>query len=142
MKILLSFSCLAAGLLLQGCVLEPVPRYRIRETRPAGASSEEILKMSKSGLSDDVILLKIKEDGLASKPTADQLKSLKEEGVSDTVLKAMVRAPVTGPEQRVVEYVYYPRSSYYPYYYPYSWGYPYGYYGWPAWGWHQGYYWR
>ena len=139
------FLRLSVGLLLAGCYVGPPPGYRVREVRPPGLTSDEIVKMSKSGVSDDVVIEKIKEAGLAAKPTAEHLKSLKEQGLSDPVLKAMVDAPVTGAEQRVTEYVYYPRRYYYPSYYPYSyyypyyrWGYPYGY-GWPYW--HGYYYW-
>ena len=131
------FLSLAVALILGGCYVGPAPRYRVREVRPPGLTAEELVKMTKSGLSDDVVLEKIKEVGVATKPTSDQLASLKQQGLSDKVLKAIVDAPVTGSEQRVVEYVYYPRSYYYPYYYPYSsyypysyWGHPYGYYYW------------
>jgi len=129
--------CLAVALTLGGCYVGPTPRYRVREVHPPGLTMEEVVKMTKSGLSDDIIAEKLKETGVAARPTADQLAGLKREGVSDQVLKAIVDAPVTGSEQKVVEYVYYPRSYYYPYYYPYSyyypyyrWGYPY-YYWWP-----------
>jgi hypothetical protein len=147
MKALLSLTFLTISLLVEGCVVGPVVRYRVREVHPAGLTSEEILKMSKSGVSDNTIVEKIKEVGVATRPSADQVHSLKKEGLSDSILKAMIEAPVTGPEQKVVEYVYYPHSSYYPYYYPYSypyypyyWGGPYGY--WPYWGWHYGYRWH
>jgi hypothetical protein len=124
---------LTAGLILGGCYVAPYPRYRVREVRPPGLTTEEVVKLTKSGLSDDVVVEKIKEAGVTVRPTADQLAALKQEGVSDRVLQALVEAPITGTEQRVVEYVYYPRSYYYPYYYPYSypyyWGYPHYYWG-------------
>jgi len=126
MKFLL---CFTVGLTLGGCYIGPAPGYRVREVRPPGLTIDEVVKLTKSGLSDDVVLEKIKEAGVATRPTSEQLAGLKHEGVSDRVLKALVDAPVTGAEQRVVEYVYYPRSYYYPYYYPYSY-YPY-YYWWP-----------
>ena len=125
-------------LLLAGCVVGPVPRYRVREVRPAGLSIEEVARMSKAGLSDAVLLEKIKSDGVAARPSADQVVSLKNEGVSEAVVAAMLTAPVV--EAQTVEtvydysyygYPYYYPYSYYPYYYPYSYygyGYPY-YYG-------------
>jgi len=130
-----SLLCLTVALTLAGCYIGPAPGYRVREVRPPGLTIDEVVKLTKSGLSDDVVLEKIKEAGVATRPTSDQLASLKQEGVSERVLKALVDAPITGAERRVVEYVYYPRSYYYPYYYPYSyypyyWGYPY-YYWWP-----------
>jgi len=126
---------LTVALTLSGCYVGPPPGYRVREVRPPGLTIDEVVRLTKSGISDDVVLQKIKEAGIATRPTSDQLASLKQEGVSDRVLQAMVDAPVTGTEQRVMEY-YYPRSYYYyPYYYPYSyypyyyWGYPYHYWG-------------
>jgi hypothetical protein len=104
-------------------------------------TADEVVRMTKSGVSDPVIIEKIKEEGIRAKPTSDQVVSLKKEGVSDTVLGALLAARVV-PEQTAVEYAYYPSYSYYgyPYGYPYgAWGYyyPYGY--WPYWGWHYGY---
>src|SRR6185503_17038206 len=115
---------LGAGILLAaGCVIDggPYP-YRVRTTRPGGLSSDEIVRMSKSGVSDEVILEKIKEEGVAGKPTSDQIASLKKEGLSDAVLGGMVAARVV-PDETTVEYAYYPSSYYYGY--PYY-GYPYG----------------
>ncbi len=135
LKILLGASlCLASG-----CVFDTGPYYRVR-TIPGGLSTDKIVRMAKSGVSDEVIIEKIKDVGIAAKPTSDQLASLKSEGVSDTVLGALLAARVV-PQETTVEYAYYPNYYYgYPYYgYPYgAWGYyyPYGSY----WGWGYGYY--
>jgi|SRR6185295_7411562 hypothetical protein len=129
------------SLLLAGCVVGPVPRYRVRQVKPAGISSEEVVRLTKAGLSDSVLLEKIKSEGVAARPSADQVVSLKNEGVSETVIGAMLTAPVV-PEERTVEvvydypyysYPYYYPYSYYPYSYPYSYGFygSYGYYGYP-----------
>lgn len=122
-------------LLLSGCYSEPVVRVRIREPAPA-LTSQDVVKMAKSGISDSVIIDQIKSHGLESRPTADQIVSLKAEGLSDAVLQAMNSAPAPPPRERVVEYV--DGYPYYPYYYPYPyygpywygafyWGYPYYY---------------
>jgi hypothetical protein len=133
---------LAAGL-LGGCVVSSGPYYRVRQVRPAGLSSDEVVKMSKAGIADSVITEKIRSDGVARRPTADEVVSLKKDGLSDAVIDAMLTATVA-PEQSV-EVVYdYPSYSYgyYPYYYSY--GYPYyypyyhGYYGYSPY--HYGYY--
>ena len=118
-----------------GCV-GPMPRYRVREVQPGGLNQEEVVRMAKAGLSDAVIIEKLKTDGVASRLTSDQIVSLKNEGVSDAVVEAMVSAPVV-PASKTVEYVYYPSD--YPYYYGYGYGYPY-YSGWYGAGWYGGYY--
>jgi hypothetical protein len=136
--------CLS-GLLLGGCVVSSGPYYRVRQVRPAGLSSEEVLKMSKAGIADSVITEKLRSEGIARRPTADDVVSLKKEGLSDAVIDAMLTATVA-PEQSV-EVVYdYPYYSYgyaspyyyYPYYYPYSY-YPY-YYGYGYYPYYHGYY--
>ena len=114
-------------ILLAGCYVGPVPRYRVRQVKPAGLSIEEVVKMSKAGLSEPVLLEKIKSDGVAARPSADQVVSLKNEGVSEAVVAAMLTAPVV-EAQTVVETVYdYPYYGYYGYY-PYSYPYYYPYY--------------
>lgn len=127
-----------------GCVVEPLPRYRVRDVRPGGLKSEEILRMSQAGVSDAIIIERINADGIVAQPTSEELVALKKEGLSDQVLWAMLAARIEAAE-KVVEYVYYPYSYSYPYAYGYpyyygSWGYyPYGY-AWPYAGWHHGYY--
>jgi hypothetical protein len=132
--------------LLGGCVVSSGPHYRVRQVRPAGISNEEVVRMSKAGIADSVITEKIRSDGVARRPTADDVVSLRNEGLSDAVLDAMLTATVV-PE-RTVEVVYdYPSYSYgyYPYYYG---GYPYypyysgfyGYYGYGYYPYRHGYY--
>lgn len=127
-------------ILMSGCVVEPAPPYPVVQTIPGGLTIEEVLRMSKAGLSDQAIIERIKSDGVAARPTSDQTISLKGEGVSEPVLEAMLSARVA-PEQKVVRYAY-PSSYYYygyPYYgYPYYWRYyPYYWYGYPYWhGWY------
>lgn len=131
------------GFVFVGCVVGPVTRYRVIQT-PAGVTSDEILRMTKAGLSDAVIIEKINAAGVTAQPTAEQIESLKKQGVSEPVLAALASARVATPEERVVEYAYdYPSYSYYPYSYGYPY-YPYGYYGWYgypySWSWHYGHY--
>ena len=124
---------LALGLvaLLAGCYTEP---YRVSRTvtTPGGLTSEEIVRMSKSGLSDAVIVEKIQSEGVSARPTAEQIESLKREGVSDAVVQAMIAARVEVPKE--TRYVYDSPYGYYPYSYPY-----YGYYGGGPY-WYGGYY--
>jgi hypothetical protein len=146
MATLLRLLAATASLLAAGCVLDPYPAYRVTETSPPAAPAltpEDVLRLSKAGIAESVILEKIKSDGLSARPTADQVVSLKKEGLTDAVLSAMVSARVVTPSERTVQRVYtYPSYSYYPYYGYYGgwWGYPYG------WSWGIGYpgyyYWR
>jgi len=123
--------------LLAGCVTEPVPYYQIRRTQPGGLTFDEILKMSKTGSSDAIIIEKIKSAGVATKPSAEQLAYLKKEGLSDDVLKAITDAPIIVPKESVETVYQYPYA--YPYSYPYAY---YGYYGYPYYyGPYQGAYW-
>lgn len=120
---------LAASLLPAGCLFEPVS-YRTREVVPGGLTTEEILKLSKAGISESVLLEKLKSEGVAARPEAGQIDALRKEGVSQQVLDAMLTVSVRPPEERITNYV-----DAYPYgYYPYGY-YPHGYWS----GWYGGY---
>jgi hypothetical protein len=117
MKRLLVLPLLA--LAAAGCIVES--GYRVVEVEASGLSSEDVVKMSKAGLSDAVLIDKIREDGVTAKPSAAQVESLKKEGVSDAVIAALLTAKVAEPERRVEYYPTYAYSyPYYPYYYGYS----------------------
>lgn len=123
----------------------------------------QVVQLEQAKLSDDTIIAYIHNAGVTYVLTADQILYLREQGVSDAVITALlmnpptVPAPVAQPTVPAVSApappvtvpapvtyvqpapVYYP---YYPYYYP-----PYGYYAWPhpffpwvgvGWGWHGG----
>jgi hypothetical protein len=125
------------ALSLTGCYSEPsTVRVRVREPSP-GLTTEDVVKMANAGISDSVIVDQIKSRGMETRPSADQIVSLKSEGVSDAVLEAMNNAQPPASRERIVEYVNgYPYYPYYPYPYPYYgpyysvgfyWGYPYYY---------------
>lgn len=59
----------------------------------AQATKEDLKKLAKAGVSEDVILAYIKANGFAGKPSSDDLVDLKAAGVSDRVL-AGILAPV------------------------------------------------
>jgi hypothetical protein len=121
------FFCLGLAL-LAGCYTEPVPYYQVRRSDPGGLSTDEIVKLSKAGTSDAIIIEKINSTGIAVKPTAEQLAELKKEGVSDAVLTAMTTARIAEPKESIETVYRYPYS--YPYYYGYGYPYYYGpYYG-------------
>ena len=113
-----------SGVLLagSGCVYyERVPEYAVR---PA-VSQDEVRKMVQAAIGDDVIIAKIKSDGITAKPSVDEILKLKEDGVSEGVIEAILSARVVTPVRRTLPeriYRYYPSTSLYygPWYY--GWG--------------------
>lgn len=95
--------------------------------------------MSKAGISDAIIIEKIKADGITVRPTAEQIVSLKKEGLSDLLIQSMVSARVPESTETVLEtYHAYPHDTYdYPYddpwWYRDTYWYPWPYYGWWFW---------
>lgn len=130
MKAIFATAALAA-LFLDGCVVEPSPRYRLRETIPA-LTMADISRLAKEGVPDSVIVDEIKSRGIDARPSADQIVALKKEGLSDAVLQAVGAAPVHPAPVIVAEELEgYP--AYFPYYSPYPYPYAPYWYGWPYW---------
>lgn len=125
---------LAAALVTASCVYyEPVPEYAARpprKTRPASpVTKAEVLKLTKAGLGDDVIVTRIRVEGVESFPSADDVIELKEAGVTDRVLEAMLSAESAprGDDEvrpRVVYRYAYPQYGYgaWSYYDPWHYG--------------------
>jgi hypothetical protein len=128
--------------LLGGCVYPYARSVPIYESAPPPrpltqpVTVEDVLKLSAAGVSEDIILAKLQAEGVAAKPSAEQIVTLKTAGVSDRVIAEMLaaRAPVTREPERPV--VYY-RYEYYPGWYYYPW-----WYAWPSPYWHFHFYWR
>lgn len=95
----------------------------------ADVGKEDIIKLSKAGISDDVIIAFIRANGPAKTLTSDDVVELKAAGASDKVLSAIltpqtkvVEQPqpkreepsvvIPQPETRVVEKTVYVNSSY------------------------------
>jgi hypothetical protein len=119
--------------LAAGCVVAPAAHRTVRPASIPPLTSEDITRMSKAGVSDSIIVEKLKADGIAARPTADQIVSLMKEGVSDRVLEAMLAARVLGPAELSAReaYVEAPEHGYsYPYYSP-AWGYDACWWSWP-----------
>lgn len=55
----------------------------------ADITKEEIIQLSREGVSDDAIIAKIREDKSRFQLSADEVVELKKAGVSDTVIRAM-----------------------------------------------------
>jgi len=68
----------------------------------AQATKEDLKKLSKAGVSDDVILAYIKANGLATKPSSDDLVELKAAGLSDKLL-AGILTPAEAPKPQAAE---------------------------------------
>jgi hypothetical protein len=63
----------------------------------AQATKEDLKKLAKAGVSEDVILAYIKANGLATKPTSDDLVELKEAGLSDKLLAGILTPSEAAP---------------------------------------------
>jgi hypothetical protein len=120
-----------AGILLTGCVT----RTETVTAPPPGPSLPEIQAMAQAHVSDSVIVSQIQNSPTRYLLTSDQIIALKNAGVSDTVLTALINTAGKPPAQPATTVV---QSSYvYPAVYvnpwPFVWwGGPYyygGYYG-------------
>jgi hypothetical protein len=74
------------------------------QTLPPGV--QDVVKLTQAGLSDDVILSQIKNNGASYNLTADQIILLKNQGVSQSVIKALLAGgaapiPAAAPEPAV-----------------------------------------
>jgi hypothetical protein len=79
----------------------------------AQATKEDLKKLAKAGVSEDVILAYIKANGMASKPTSDDLVELKEAGLSDKLLAGILTpAEATPATTASTVYVERPSSGY------------------------------
>lgn len=58
---------------------------------------DDIIKLSKAGLSDDTIIQKIRSNGQAFDLSTDQMLQIKSEGVSDRVIQAMLNPTAPPP---------------------------------------------
>jgi hypothetical protein len=99
-------------------------------------TKSDVLKLVRAGVGDDVIVARIRAEGVEARPSTDEILEMKKEGVSDKIVQALLEGEVASRVETPrmiyssnpwdVPY-YYP---YYPYYRPYSWG---GYWPYPYW---------
>ncbi len=92
--------------------------------------------MAQAHVNDSVIVAQIQNSSTRYYLTADQIISLKNAGVSDTVIQALINT-ASKPTPKTITYVYPYPYYYYPYWYGGPWG-PYYYYG----GYYRGGYYR
>lgn len=102
---------LACGALLSGCIYyEPVP---VQARRPLGVgesvSKDDVLRLTRAGISEGTIISKIKAAGMLARPSADDVIELSGAGVSEGVIQAMLSAQVSDTvPSTAAPYYYYP----------------------------------
>lgn len=112
----MSFFLTAVAFAAAGCVYyEPVQESAVRPFSKSSSappvSKAEVVKLAKAGISDEVIIARIKAGGVGSHLSADDLLDLKGSGLSDRVIEAMLSASVVPTDQErqtPVIYRYYP----------------------------------
>ncbi len=78
---------------------------------------KEVIELTQAGVSDDVIIKQIKATGASFELSTDDILFLKDTGVSDQVIEAMIETAQEEPVRREVHIYHrpYPRAYYYPY---------------------------
>jgi hypothetical protein len=92
------FLCLAV--LLAGSAMliaQKAPAPAVAPVVPKTLSVDDVIKLSKAGLSDDTIIEKIRKSGQAFDLSPDQMIQLKGAGVSDKVMQAMINPTAPPP---------------------------------------------
>jgi hypothetical protein len=111
--------CSAAGLLV----------FLVSVTAASAFGWKDVVKMRQAGIADSLILQKIEYSGTTFHLNADEMEALKEAGVSDALISAMLRTEAEDEDDdggyRYDDYGYhgyygYYGHPYYPYYYPHS----------------------
>ena len=98
---------MALPVLCGGCVWYGETRETIPGNNPVRVS--EVVTMHQEGAGDGAILREIHGSGVRHHPTAEDIVWLKQAGVSDQVITAMINAPLgqVRPPQTIVRRTYY-----------------------------------
>jgi hypothetical protein len=94
---------LLALLLGAGCAIEEP--YAAWTTPPAPSpplSVQDVIKFLKVGISEDAILAKVRRDGIDARPTAAELRALRDAGASDRLIAALLAAASLNPPEVMV----------------------------------------
>jgi hypothetical protein len=87
-------------LILAGCLSAPIPQELV-DVGPAPAaeplSTREIVRLSKAGIADEVIVGLIRSRGLADRPSAAGIAALEKRGVSGQVRLYLLALPADPP---------------------------------------------
>jgi hypothetical protein len=128
---------MAAGSAVGGALDNQVERDRMDAQQAANEANlnaisfEQVIQMTRSGLSDDIVASQIYNQGVVRKPTFGDLMMLKNNGVSDATIYALQNAPVAGAGALVATHripattVYYEEPSVFYYPTPHHWCHPY-----------------
>lgn len=132
-RIIFLVGLIAVAIISTGCYSTYETQYARDEIQPdsSAMSIDDVITLSKEGLSDDVIISQIKATYSYFELTTDDIVRLKKAGVSGKVINAMIKTAET-TARKIRRYYYNSPSYLYPYYY---YGYPWyssylGYYGW------------
>jgi hypothetical protein len=111
--------------LLCGCVVAERRRYPVE----APLSALEVRDMARQGVSDEVMIAKIRSAGVSHSLSPSDLASLRDGGVSDRVVEEMIMAGVRTQERTAYVHYYSTPAIWY-------WG------PWSVFWWHGGWYWH
>ncbi|MEM9412793.1 MAG: glycine zipper domain-containing protein, partial [Planctomycetota bacterium] len=67
---------------------------QLQQQQQNALSVAQIIELSRSGLSEAVVLRQIKNQGVLKRPTTDELILLQNEGVNDVIIQAFQTAPL------------------------------------------------
>jgi hypothetical protein len=127
MKYSIILAGVAISLLISGCMSG---YYTHRERRhvveqdslmPPALTVDDVIAMARDSVGDDVILAQMKATHTYYKLTSNDIRDLKKNGVSDKVIRAMIKTadqPETSTQQVVYDRYSYPYPNYYWYPYP------------------------
>jgi hypothetical protein len=122
-----------ASMVAMGCMSS---RYAYHERHDHGAAAdtlamtvEDVIALSREGVGDDVIIDQIRVTNSHFLLSKDDILELKRAGVSEAVIRAMIKTSERGQRRRIVrEYYWSPHLYSYPWYPAFWWGYTYRYY--------------
>ncbi len=84
---------------------QAVAEQRLGRKLEGAVTMNDVVSMTQANLSDDVIITQIRANGIARRPQVGELITLREQGVSDMVVKAMQSAKLAAepePQVRVI----------------------------------------
>jgi len=98
-----------ALMVLGGCLSAPIPQELVDVSpfsAPEPLLTQEIVRLSKAGLSDEVLIGLIRSRGVADRPRVEGIVALGQQGVSGPVQLILLAVPSTAPartpEPRIV----------------------------------------
>lgn len=93
------YAAVALPVVLSGCVL-----YESVERIPgvSPSSPERVVSLARAGVPAHELASDIRANGVIRRPSADDIVSMKEAGVSDRLIQLMLEAPVTVPRPETV----------------------------------------